>query len=190
MSVELVILGLLSFRPMAGYDIKKIFENSPAFYWSGNNNQVYTTLVALHKKGWVSCQVQPQDFHPPRKVYAITENGKRELDAWLRAAPELPRLRHPFLIQLAWSAGLQPAELDVLLQKYADEVWMELLILRRRTEGSPSPESHFPLPGMDPSLARTPREAHLWGSLQSYWISYFENEFAWVQKLSDELKKD
>ena len=44
MTLEYAILGLLSWKPFSGYDLKKIFSDSPIYYWSGNNNQIYRTL--------------------------------------------------------------------------------------------------------------------------------------------------
>lgn len=184
MSIEYAILGLLSYQPLAGYDIKKIFESSPALYWSGNNNQIYTTLVALHKRGLVSRQVQQQELHPARKVYAITEQGRVELERWTQSPPELPQVRHGFLLQLAWAGRLPPAEMDALLEKYENEVWMQTLTLKRQAGGEDSPRWRM----FDPSLARSQREARLWRSIQEYWMGYFENELNWVRKLREELK--
>ena len=45
MAIEYAILGLLSWRPFSGYELRKFFSESVALYWSGNNNQVYPTLV-------------------------------------------------------------------------------------------------------------------------------------------------
>lgn len=187
MSIEFAILGLLSFSPFSGYDIKKIFEDSPALYWSGNNNQIYNTLVAMHKKGWVTREVQPQELHPPRKVYAITALGSAELNRWILTTPELPQLRHAFFLQLTWSANLPPGELDALLEEYENEVWMQATQFDRQIQAGSSQDRARPLPGMDPSMARSRREARLWSSLQAYWRSYFENELAWVRKLRKEL---
>ncbi|RPI32756.1 MAG: DUF4180 domain-containing protein, partial [Chloroflexota bacterium] len=41
MDIKFAILGYLSWRPFSGYDLKKLFADSAAFYWSGNNNQIY-----------------------------------------------------------------------------------------------------------------------------------------------------
>ncbi|MFZ3110044.1 MAG: hypothetical protein WA234_05080 [Rectinemataceae bacterium] len=46
MSIRYAILGFLSWKPFAGYDLKKLLSNSLSFHWSGNNNQVYGTLLA------------------------------------------------------------------------------------------------------------------------------------------------
>ena len=41
MTIKYAILGLLSWKPFSGYDLKKIFVDSASLYWSGNNNQIY-----------------------------------------------------------------------------------------------------------------------------------------------------
>ena len=40
MTIKYAMLGFLSWRPLAGYDIKKLMVDSPVLYWSGNNNQI------------------------------------------------------------------------------------------------------------------------------------------------------
>lgn len=49
MTIEDAILGLLSWRALSGYNMKKLFEESPTLYWSGNNNEVYRALLSLHR---------------------------------------------------------------------------------------------------------------------------------------------
>jgi DNA-binding PadR family transcriptional regulator len=52
MDIRYAILGFLSWQECTGYDLKKLVTSSPAFHWSGNNNQIYTTLVNMHKELW------------------------------------------------------------------------------------------------------------------------------------------
>ena len=40
MAIRYAILGLLSWRPFTGYDLKKMIGDSVFLYWSGNNNQI------------------------------------------------------------------------------------------------------------------------------------------------------
>jgi hypothetical protein len=40
---------------------------------------------------------------------------------------------------------------------------------------------------INPGLARTPREAVLWGMIQENWISFYETELKWVRKLRKQL---
>jgi PadR family transcriptional regulator, regulatory protein AphA len=188
MSIEFAILGLLSWRSLSGYDIKKMFEGSTALYWSGNNNQIYTSLVKLHKNGLVSREIEVQEDSPLRKVYSITPQGEGDLRKWLLTEPEPPQLKNTFLIQLAWADRLTPAELDALLGRYEDEMFMQLAMLQtqaRQKNISPAgtPRDAY----INVALARTTREACLWGAIQENWISFYENELNWVRGLRSQL---
>ncbi len=190
MSIEFAILGLLSWRPLTGYDIKKMFAGSSALYWSGNNNQIYTTLVKLHQDELVSREIELQEDSPSRKIYSITAKGQAELKKWLLSEPEAPQLKNSFLIQLAWADQLNPAELDALLEKYAAEMQMQLSMLQvqahqRNLSPSGTPRDAY----INPALARTPREAVLWNMIQENWISFYQNELNWVTKLRSQLEE-
>ncbi len=188
MSIEYAILGLLSWRPLTGYDIKKMFAGSTALYWSGNNNQIYTALVDLHKKELVSREVELQPDRPPRKIYSLTEKGQAALKEWLLTEPEPPQLKNSFLIQLAWADQLQPAELDALLGKYEAEMEMQVTILQEqanRKNLSPSGVTRDAY--TNPALARTRREALLWSAIQENWIWFYQNELNWVRRLRQRI---
>jgi DNA-binding PadR family transcriptional regulator len=189
MSIEYAILGLLNLRPLTGYDIKKMFAGSAVIYWSGNNNQIYTTLVKLHKNELVTLEVELHADSPSRKIYSITAKGQAELKKWLLSEPEPPQLKNSFLIQLAWADQLSPDELDTLLGKYESEMQMQVSMLRtqeRQRNISPSgtPRDAY----INITLARTLREAKLWSMIQENWISFYENELNWVHKLRQQLQ--
>jgi PadR family transcriptional regulator, regulatory protein AphA len=92
MSIRHAILGFLSWKPFTGYELKKLFGDALSFHWSGNNNQIYGSLVELHASGAVSIEVLQQEKFPAKKLYSITELGKAELREWLLSEPELPIL--------------------------------------------------------------------------------------------------
>ena len=175
MTIKYAILGFLSWRPLTGYDLKKLFSEAIFIYWSGNNNQIYRTLLELNKEGLVTSEVEHPEVGPSRKVYTITTAGVSELRQWLVSSPELPQLRNSFLIQLAWADQLAPDELDALLDKYEHEVEMQALIYQEEKRRN----------RIDP--ARTERERYLWDMISDNWVSFFENELAWVRKLRREL---
>ena len=118
MSINFAILGFLSREPLTGYDLKKRFAGSEIFYWSGNNNQIYRALVELHQAGRVEQTIEHPESGPARKLYMLTDQGRAELRRWLLSPPELPQLRHPLLIRLAWADQLEASELDGLLAQY------------------------------------------------------------------------
>ncbi|HEY9053605.1 MAG TPA: PadR family transcriptional regulator, partial [Rectinemataceae bacterium] len=76
MSIRHAILGFLSWKPFTGYELKKRFSDALSFHWSGNNNQIYGTLVQLHKDGAVTIEVVAQEKLPAKKLYTITEAGR------------------------------------------------------------------------------------------------------------------
>ncbi len=175
MSIRHAILGFLSWMPLTGYDLKKLFAESPTLHWSGNNNQIYTALVDLFDEGLVSKEVQQQEDRPARKVYSITPQGRAELRQWVLSTPELPQIRNTFLVQLAWADQLTGGELDDLLARYVDELHVHLLMLQeQRRRGYTAP-------------ARTPREALLWDAIMDNRISAYENELAWARRLRQSL---
>jgi DNA-binding PadR family transcriptional regulator len=177
MNVKHAILGFLSWRSLSGYDLKKMFADSPFIHWSGNNNQIYKALIELHKEGLVTNEVQHQLKSPSRKVYTITDQGVAELKQWIMSPPELPQYRNGFLIQLAWADQLDANELDDLLDKYEHEIYMQSLMSKeqkRRQLINP---------------ARTERESLIWDMIADNRISAFESELAWVRELHNRLNE-
>ena len=97
-----VVLGLLGAEPRYGYELKAVFEAFLGGTWPLNIGQVYTTLTRLERDGLVVAEVVPQDQTPDRKVYALTDAGRAELDAWLAAVEIGPvRLRDEFFLRIA-----------------------------------------------------------------------------------------
>ena len=170
MSLEYAILGLLSWKPFNGYDLKKIFAESPIYYWSGNNNQIYRTLLSLFEDGLVTRTIEEQENLPPKKVYSLTTAGQQMLENWLRLAPELPQRKHAFLLQLGWADRLPADELDLLLSQYQEEVSALLMLSRAQIKLPFYPD-------------RTVREKILWQSIHSNLIGFYQFELDWVQHL-------
>ena len=176
MDIQYAILGLLSWRPFSGYDLKKIISESDLFYWSGNNNQIYHSLIHLHKQGLVTQQVQYQESLPAKKIYSITDKGHAELRLWLLSNPELPEFRNNFLIQLAWTEPLTDDELDTLLFKYEEEIVVQL---RMRQAQAARPTAH---------PARSSREKYLWEKIGENILANYQRELDWIRQLRHDLK--
>jgi PadR family transcriptional regulator AphA len=176
MDIEIAILGYLSWKPFSGYDLKKIISESELFYWSGNNNQIYNSLIRLHKEGLVTQQVQYQENLPAKKIYTITGQGLEKLRQWTLANPELPEFRNNFLIQLAWVDSLSSGELDDLLGRYEAE--MDIQVRMRKVQAG----SQVGVPN------RTEREKFLWGRIAENLVAVYQQELDWVRQLRTDLK--
>jgi DNA-binding PadR family transcriptional regulator len=175
MSIRSAILGFLSWKPFTGYELKKLFADSLSFHWSGNNNQIYGTLIKLHAEGRVAIEVQQQEKRPARKIYTITEDGREELRTWLLSEPELPEVRNLFQLRLAWAENLGSAELERAIEEYARLLEGQVLMCRERARrGGEAP-------------ARSPREILIWSRIEENRIEGFERELAWLRTLAKEL---
>ena len=86
MSVRHAMLALLSEGPSYGLQLREEFEARTGDVWPLNVGQVYTTLQRLERDGLV---VSEGDDDSTQKAFRITEEGMRELDAWLRTPPDL-----------------------------------------------------------------------------------------------------
>lgn len=175
MSINYAILGLLSYKPLTGYDIKKIIQDSPVMYWSGNNNQIYKALVELLDEGMVSSRLQPQERSPSKKIYTLTDEGREALKKWVLTVPEAPEVKKTFLIQLAWAENLNNCEMDELLSAYESEIKMQRIMLEEKKRR----ETFAP--------GRTQREVYLWDMIHQNIVSACDHELDWVQKLRSGL---
>ena len=178
MDIKYAILGFLSWKPMSGYDLKKVMTSSTSCYWTGNNNQIYTSLIQLQKEGLVSSEIQNQERLPVRKEYTVTEKGFEIFRAWLLSPPEAPVLRNFFLVQLAWGDRLDASELRNLLISYENEIKTQLMMLNETKKR-----------GLLINPARTDREKYLWDQVTENQIGFYENEFRWAQETREELDK-
>jgi len=94
------MLGMLSIRPMSGYDIKKAVEGSINYFWTESYGQIYPMLKTLVAERLVTKTVRKQAGKPDRHVYALTDRGRQELHAWL-ASRVLPTVeRNELLLKL------------------------------------------------------------------------------------------
>ena len=86
MSVQLVILGLLSEQPRHGYELRQEVERRLyATYINLSGGSLYYNLSQLERAGYVEkAWVEQKGKYPTRKVYQITLAGKEYLQAELR----------------------------------------------------------------------------------------------------------
>lgn len=167
------VLGVLSFdREMSGYDIKQWADHSLAFfYWSPAVSQVYGELKRLEEHGYVSGRDVPLDEQRSKRVYVITDDGRKALGEWLDTAPvDAPVLKHSVMVRLWLGHMTSPARLrDVLVEHRAriEQTLAELAVDEQVAEREP--EWTYPA-----IVLR-------WGE------RYYRNELAQIDELLGEL---
>lgn len=123
MTLRYAILGLLTYAPMNGYYLKKIFDTSINHFWSANLSQIYRELGALEHKGFVRSKVLPQDDRPDKRIYCITDEGKKAFAGWLEEFPEtsVTPKRDEFMVRIFFGSKLDKEKLIGQFQKFIDE---------------------------------------------------------------------
>jgi PadR family transcriptional regulator, regulatory protein AphA len=94
------LLGLLSIKPMSGYDLKQLSARSIEHFWREGYGQIYPTLKQMAAKGLVSRETKTNPGRPDRHIYALTPAGRRELIGWLAKPPVQDVPRSEFLLKL------------------------------------------------------------------------------------------
>ncbi len=78
--IDMVILGILIGAPLHGYMIKQAIEGSYGDrYFKLSNSAMYPTLARLENDGYIEGKREMQEAVPDRKVYNITEAGRKRL---------------------------------------------------------------------------------------------------------------
>lgn len=105
-----VVLGMLAYEPMTGYDLKNGIEATVGHFWQESYGQLYPTLHALHDEGLVSMTPDATGGRA-RNVYAITDRGHAALRSWLTDEAHATPVRNELLLKIFFASH---AERDAL----------------------------------------------------------------------------
>ena len=98
-STDFAILGMLTLKPMSGYEIRQLMSQRIAHFWSESYGQLYPALKKLEAAKLVTKRTEPgqkRDKH----IYTITEVGRESLQEWLATAPKPQPARSELLLKL------------------------------------------------------------------------------------------
>lgn len=128
MSLAYAIMGLLSYRPMTGYNLKEVFDNSVNHFWHAHLSQIYRELARMEEQGLVVSQIRQQEGKPDRKVYSLTPAGEEKFLAWLQNFPPRLALRYndEFLLRIYFAGRMPVREVLYQLIRYQKEVQAKL----------------------------------------------------------------
>ena len=94
------ILGLLTWFPMSGYDLKKHITESTGNFWHESYGQLYPQLKTLCEMGLIKeCDDTPTGARP-KKIYEILPKGKEALSQWLSEPVQQRPKREELLLKI------------------------------------------------------------------------------------------
>ena len=127
MSVKHTLLALLYQHPMHGYELGKQLNLVTNAEWDVKPGQIASTLARLKEANLVDFAIEETTDAPDRKVYFITDEGRRELESWY-LTPEVReyRLGDDFYIKLVLSLIGGPISPEYVLITQRRELYQQL----------------------------------------------------------------
>lgn len=151
---------------MTGYDIKKYVTGTLTAVTNASYGTLYPTLHRLLTEGAVVVEEVPQKGRPSKKVYSITDHGRRELENWLKEPAAADQVRREFLLKLYLAKDLPAQHLLKLITNRRDEIEATLQTLRAEKEGVSNPYQAW---------------------VVDYSLSLCEAEIDWLQQLEHRI---
>ena len=178
MSLEYAILGFLNYRPLSGYDLKKVFDNSVRHFWPADQSQIYRTLAKLAERGQVEQDVVRGLDHPDRKEYRITPAGQEALRTWLLTPLPSQDVRIAALVQVFFAGQLSDEQILALFERLAAEARAVL-----------ETYDQIPLPAnAEAQAAGVMRESFFWGLTLEYGIMSARMDLEWFENVIARIK--
>jgi PadR family transcriptional regulator, regulatory protein AphA len=115
------VLGLLCWKPMSGYDIKKMVEVALTFFWSESYGQIFPVLNRLVDDGLATKKIDPASGGRRRQVYTVTASGRKIFEDWLALPSSRPQLRDEMKLKFFLSSRSTKAEGIRLIEEYHEQ---------------------------------------------------------------------
>jgi DNA-binding PadR family transcriptional regulator len=132
MSLQGVLLALLSSEPDSGYGLSRRLRKELAHVWEARLQQIYVELSRLENEGLVEVRRVRQRSRPAKKVYRLTESGEESLEAWLASnAPSVPH-RDERLARLLFLRGMPAHVLTEHLETWLEGARADVATLEHR----------------------------------------------------------
>jgi DNA-binding PadR family transcriptional regulator len=122
--METALLGLLSERPMYPYEIERdVWEHDMRYWTEISLSSIYKVLEKLEKKLLVDVNLTVTDTNKVKKIYSITEKGKKELkERIVEIMSELEITIYQIDLALANLHLLTKEEVNEVLDKYLKSI--------------------------------------------------------------------
>lgn len=180
MSLGFGILGFLNYTPMSGYDLVKAFESSLQFFWHAQNSHIYLELKNLEKKGYICGETVIQSDRPNKKIFSITEMGKKEFMNWLfeGAGKDATHFKNSFLMKVFFGGNMTPSQSADILRKFKTDCESYLKNMESTSE---SIEKY----GCDMENYQT----LYWQFTVDYGYGFIKNCIDWAQRCVETLER-
>jgi DNA-binding PadR family transcriptional regulator len=129
LDVKDLCLGALTYGDATGYDIKKFFESSFSHCFLAGYGSIYPALAELTDEKLVTARTLPGRGRPSRKLYRLTDAGRRAFLAKLQETEPQHKVKSEFLVLMYFAHLLPKARLDAILDERLAEIERQLVVI-------------------------------------------------------------
>lgn len=115
MSDKFAILGSLRYEDLHGYEITRRLKAIEGFWYISPGN-LYKALNALEREHMVTIARTEEFEGKIRKIYTITEKGKKAFDSWISKPANPPKTRHEAYLKI-WLASGDPKKVRIQVEQ-------------------------------------------------------------------------
>ncbi len=139
-TLSLAILGLISQRPLTGYDLRKVFATTPMGHFSSSPGAIYPALRRLEEAGWIRGRTGQGQTHRQRVAFEATPRGLRMLERHVSqpvTREDIIWHMDDLMMRFAFMDGLIGREGTMrFLRDFATHIDVHVADLRRYFEGA------------------------------------------------------
>lgn len=133
-NLKYALLGMLSQESMTGYELMQKFETSLTEFWHAKHSQIYPELKKLTDEGMIEYSVEISGNVLEKKVYTITEAGRKDFLEWLaKDEPMQPTPKDIFRLRMFFSNQLETEQCLKLLESQLTQHEARLAQLKKDT---------------------------------------------------------
>ncbi len=177
-TLRYAILTLLSRRARTGYELASSLRRPVAYFWEARHSQIHPELQRLLAEGLVDFEGAPGPGPRDKKIYSVTDEGRRALGEWL-VEPARPQPARDELVLKAhgiWAADPERAR-RLFEQEAAAH---EARLAEYETQSAAVQSRHGGAP---------PQDHPDFGNYAALWcgLSYERHRIAWCRWMASQL---
>jgi len=112
-----ILLGFLMDGGKTGYQVKKLMETGTNFFFSTSFGSIYPAFKKLEKEQKVTVE-EKIEGGKLKKIYSITELGKKTFQEWLQKKPLISRLKDETALKIYFFSELSLEERKKQIDSY------------------------------------------------------------------------
>ena len=112
-----ILLGFLLKGDKTGYQVKKEMEGSTNFFFNTSLGSTNPAFKKLEKNQMVTSKKVIENGRL-KKIYSITEKGKKYFNNWMNSEIVIPKIKNEMLLRVFFFSNIEQNEKEKILKDY------------------------------------------------------------------------